>query len=67
MYGTVIYCEFKEKQEEGNQKVSKETRHHVKVKEKRSGDGDYAELAWAKGLQGSFQLAGYSEQPQSHS
>lgn len=58
---------FKEKQEVGKQKVSREIRHHVKVKEKRNGDGDYAELTWAKGPEGSFRLAGYSEQPWSHS
>lgn len=44
MYGRVIDCEFKEKQEVGKQKNSKETRHHVKGKEQRNGDGDYAEL-----------------------
>lgn len=67
MYGRVIDCEFKEKQEVEKQKVSKETRHHVKVKEQRNGDGDYAELTCAKGPEGSFQLAGYGEQAQSHS
>lgn len=64
MYGRVIDFEFKDKQEVGNQqKVSKETRHPVKVKEKRNGDGDYAELTWAKGTEGSFQFSGYSGQP----